>query len=84
MMTKTEDWAIVRSRIESFFRGEPDILTCGDDYLYRSCRIRLVTLEDHTIGALHFPRTRVIFEGPEEDLQSIYRRFFLRFVSAGG
>jgi hypothetical protein len=36
------------------------------------------------MGKWEIPRTQVIIEGTEDDVQIIHRRFFLRFLSAGG
>lgn len=83
-MQKREDWALPRERIEAFFRSQPDVIAAGENFCFGSCTVQLIPLENHVLGSLQFPRTRVIFDGGETDVQILYRRFFLRFVSAGG
>ena len=40
--------------------------------------------EENAMGKWLLPRTLVIFEGEDDEVLGIHRRFFLRFLSAGG
>ena len=81
---KDENWAIAPEHISAFFHEQADILPESDGFRYRSCRIVLIPLSGQAMGKWEIPRTQVIFEGSDEDVQEIHRRFFLRFLSAGG
>lgn len=83
-MLKSENWAIEIGRLEEFFRSQPDIETTDAGFQYGTCCITLQRLEDRNMGHLHFPQSRITFDGNEEALNQIYHRFFMRFVSAGG
>lgn len=83
-MQKSELWAVERNRIADFFRVQEDVSQTAEDFQFRSCRIRLEQLPGRPVGALSFHQTRITFEGEEADLNQIYRRFFMRFISAGG
>ena len=83
-MILDENWGIPMDRITAFFSGEPDVIHCGDDFLFGDCRITLTVLPGHRLGPWEMPLTRVRMEGPDEDVQTIHRRFYLRFLSAGG
>ena len=79
-----ENWGIPMDRIFGFFSGEPDVTNCGNLFLFGDCRITLTVLPGHNLGPWVIPLTRVQMEGPHEDVQTIHRRFYLRFLSAGG
>lgn len=83
-MILDENWGIPMDRIVGFFSGEPDVGRCGDVFFFEECRITLSALPGHTLGPWEMPLTRVLMEGPEEDVHTIHRRFYLRFLSAGG
>ena len=83
-MVLDENWGIPMDRIAGFFAGEPDVTAQGGIFLFRDCRITLTTLPGHRLGPWEMPLTRVRMEGPDEDVQTIHRRFYLRFLSAGG
>ena len=83
-MQKTEIWAVEYSRITGFFRSQPDVVRAGSGFVSGSCRITVTALEDRRLGSLRLPRTLVMFEGGETSLSTIYRRFLLEFLSAGG
>ena len=51
---------------------------------YKNCRITLTAVEDTVMNKWKFDRTQIRFEGPQEDVEEIYQKFFLRFLSAGG
>ena len=83
-MVLDENWGIPMDRIAGFFSGEPDVGRCGDVFFFEECRITLTALPGHFLGPWEMPLTRVQMEGPEEDVQAIHQRFYLRFLSAGG
>ena len=79
-----ENWAVAPERVSAFFRKQPDVQADGDGFRYRSCTIVLLPLSGQAMGKWEIPRTRVVFEGEDEDVHKIHHRFFLRFLSAGG
>ena len=83
-MRRDENWAIDISRIRAFFRKQPDVREEQDHFLFRECVITLIPHSAPAMGKWEIPRTQVIIEGTEDDVQIIHRRFFLRFLSAGG
>lgn len=83
-MVLDENWGIPMDRIAGFFSGEPEVTAQGDAFLFGGCRITLTPLPGHHLGPWEMPLTRVLMEGPEADVQTIHRRFYLRFLSAGG
>ncbi len=83
-MVRSEIWAVSRERISDFFLSQDDVYRNGDDcFLYKECEIRLAVRPERVLGRLSFPATQVDFRGPDPDSEEIYRRFFLRFISAG-
>lgn len=57
----------------------------GTCYRYGGCRIAVEPLPDRLLGGRWpMPRTQVVFTGEDADTKTIYRRFFLQFLSAGG
>lgn len=83
-MERSEIWAVEACRIAAFFRSLPNALETETGFRAGDCEILVTKLEDRCMGSLHFPQTRVQFRGEEEAVGQMYRRFFLRFVSAGG
>ena len=83
-MIKDENWGIPLSRIRDFFSAQPDVTADGEDFYFGHCRITLTPITGHFLGPWEMPRTQVRMEGPEEDVRIIHRRFYLRFLSAGG
>ena len=53
-------------------------------YSFRSCRIDLTELKPKGMGVWAAKRTRVQMEGDEPDVEEIYHRFFIRFLTTGG
>ena len=79
-----EIWGVSYTRIEAFFLSQDDVQKCRDgSFSFGDCRIHLSVLPEHVAGPLRFPRTQLVFNGSEQDTESIYHRFFLRFLSAG-
>ena len=83
-MRTDENWAVAPERIAAFFREQPDVHADGDGFHYRSCAITLESIPGKSMGKWAIPRTRVIMDGDDADVRKIPRRFFLRFLSAGG
>ena len=83
-MEYSETWAVSLERIERFFLEQPDVESAADGFQYKSCRIRLTALPSRPLGPVTVPYTLVEMSGSDEDMETIHRRFFLRFVSAGG
>ena len=84
-MQKQEVWAIHADRISAFFASQDDALqTSAEEFLFSGCHVRLSPLSDRKLGGLAFPQCAVMFEGEETAVEPIYRRFYLRFLSAGG
>ena len=83
-MVLDENWGIPLDRITGFFSGEPDVTNSGHVFHFGECRITLTALPGHHLGPWEMPLTRVLMEGTDEAVQTIHRRFYLRFLSAGG
>lgn len=64
-----EVWAIDAQRIRSFFKDHSDVVT-------------VIPLADRCVGSMVMPQTRIIITGDEAD--ELYRRFYIRFMTAGG
>ena len=79
-----ENWALAPDRISAFFLGQEDVQADGAGFRYQSCTITLIPLSRQAMGKWEIPRTQVVFDGGDADVQKIHRRFFLRFLSAGG
>ena len=82
-MILDENWAVSIDRVRFFFAQQPDITPDADAFLFGACRISLTACEG-SLGAFPLQRTRLHIEGPEDEVKSIYHRFFMRFLSAGG
>ena len=83
-MIKDENWGIPMPRIWEFFSAQSDVTADGEEFLFGHCRITLTAITGHFLGPWDMPRTQVRMEGPEEEVRIIHRRFYLRFLSAGG
>ena len=82
-MTLNENWAVNIERIDVFLNEQTDVFSHNGIYKYKDCIITL-TPDTGNIGAITVDRTQVCFDGPEDQVKEIYKRFFLRFLSAGG
>ena len=84
-MLKEEIWSISIQRARSFFREQEDVTEeSGNDFLFRSCRIHLTELKPKGMGVWAAKRIQVRMEGEDADLETIYHRFFIQFLSTGG
>ena len=83
-MRKDEIWAVDSNQVLSFFRDQSDVEKTETGFRFAACQIILTALPQKGEGFWRIPQTRIVMEGPDEDVNAIYRRFFLRFLSAGG
>ncbi len=83
-MRKEEIWAIAAAQVERFFRQQSDVEETAQDFRFADCAIAVTALPPRGESFWRVPQTKITMEGPEEDLKTIYRRFFVQFVSAGG
>ena len=84
-MIKEETWSVSIQRARSFFREQEDVteesLTV---FSFRSCRIQLTELKPKGMGVWASKRIKVRMEGEDADVEDIYHRFFIQFLSTGG
>jgi hypothetical protein len=83
-MRRDENWAIDISRIRAFFREQTDVYEENGNFCFGNCSIILIPQIGSAMDKWVLPRTRIIFEGEDDAVAAIHRRFFLRFLSAGG
>ena len=84
-MKKEEIWGVAIDRARSFFCSQPDVSEAAwDAYTFRAVCITLDDLEPANNGIFSARRTRLVMEGPEEEVKVIHHRFFIQFLSAGG
>ncbi len=85
MMIKEEIWSIPIQRARAFFREQEDVteesINC---YTFESCRIVLTELKPKGMGVWAAKRIQVRMEGEDADVDNIYHRFFIQFLSTGG
>lgn len=83
-MILNENWGIPLARVREFFSSQPDVTEDGEFFRFQDCRITLTPITGHFLGPWEMPRTQVRMEGDDNGVQTIHRRFYLRFLSAGG
>ena len=84
-MIKEEIWSISIQRARNFFRDQEDVTEEGiNDFAYGSCRIRLAELKPKGMGVWAAKRIQVHMEGEDADVENIYHRYFIQFLSTGG
>ena len=84
-MIKEETWAVSIQRARSFFREQEDVMEESlNDFSFGSCRIHLTELKPKGMGVWAAKRIQVRMEGEEPDLENIYHRYFMQFLSTGG
>ena len=83
-MVIDENWGVSIQRVREFFEAQPDVVPQDGCFSFGRCHITLTPVSGMLLGKWEMPRTRLQMEGPEEDVQVIHRRFYLRFLSAGG
>ena len=84
-MMKEETWSVSIQRARAFFREQEDVteeslncFTCG------TCRIHLTELKPKGMGVWAAKRIRIHMEGEDADVENIYHRYFIQFLSTGG
>ena len=84
-MLKEEIWSISIQRARNFFREQENVAEEGlNDFAFRSCKIHLTELKPKGMGVWAAKRIQVRMEGEDADLETIYHRFFIQFLSTGG
>ena len=79
-----ENWAIDPQRVRAFWAEQTDAAMIPEGFAINGCTVTMT--EDHgtIMGKWAIRRTCIRFEGEESAVKEVYRRFFLRFLSAGG
>lgn len=84
-MIKEETWSVPIQRARSFFREQEAVTEEGvNAFAYRSCRITLTELKPKGMGVWAAKRIKVRMEGEDADVEDIYHRYFIQFLSTGG
>lgn len=84
-MIKEETWSVSLQRAVSFFRGLEDVTEEGPNrFAYESCRVTLTELKPKGMGVWAAKRIQLHMEGGDEDVENLYHRFFIQFLSTGG
>ena len=84
-MIKEETWSVPLQRARAFFREQADVLEESPNcFCFGTCRVTLTELKPKGMGVWAAKRIRVHMEGEEADVEAIYHRFFIQFLSTGG
>ena len=84
-MLKEETWSISIQRARAFFREQEDVTEeSANTFVYGSCRIQLTELKPKGMGVWAAKRIQVRMEGEDTDVENIYHRYFIQFLSTGG
>jgi hypothetical protein len=84
-MRKEEIWSVSIQRARAFFREQEDVTEEGmNDYVFGTCRISLTELKPKGMGVWAAKRIQVCMEGEDADVEAIYHRYFIQFLSTGG
>ena len=84
-MMKEETWSVPIQRARAFFREQEDVTEEGiNNFTFRSCRITLTELKPKGMGVWAAKRIKVQMEGDDADVEDIYHRYFIQFLSTGG
>ena len=84
-MVKEEIWSVALERVQAFFCDQPDVTAESNErFRFRSCRILLTELAPGGTGIWAAKRTKLSLEGEAADVETIYRRYFIQFLSTGG
>ena len=82
-MHKEEVWSVSIRRASSFFREQKDVTVIDDTtFQFGSCRIVLTELPPK--GAWAIARIQLLMDGDDADVNVIYRRFMIQFLTTGG
>ena len=84
-MLKEEIWSISIQRARAFFREQEDVQEESSNcFTYNSCRILLTELKPKGMGVWAAKRIQIRMEGNDADVEAIYHRYFIQFLSTGG
>ena len=84
-MIKEETWSVSIQRARSFFREQEDVTEESVNvFLFGSCRIALTELKPKGMGVWAAKRIQLHMEGEDTDVEAIYHRYFMQFLSTGG
>ena len=84
-MLKEEIWSISIQRARAFFRDQEDVTEeSANVFHFGSCRIDLTELKPKGMGVWAAKRIQVRMEGGDADVENIYHRYFIQFLSTGG
>ena len=83
-MTKETIWNVPLQHAAAFFHDQTDVTETGSHaFVFRSCRISIKELKPARTGIWSSKRVQLRLEGEDADVEEIYHRFFLRFLSMG-
>ena len=72
-------------RARSFFREQSDVTEQDPNtFCFGTCRVVLTELKPKGMGIWAAKRIQVRMEGEEADVEHIYHRYFIQFLSTGG
>ena len=84
-MIKEETWSVSIQRARAFFREQEDMVEESSTvFTYKSCRVQLTELKPKGMGIWAAKRIQIRIEGEEADVENIYHRYFIQFLSTGG
>jgi hypothetical protein len=84
-MIKEEIWSVPIQRARTFFREQEDITEeSGTIFVFRTCRVTLTEMKPKGMGVWAAKRIQVHMEGEDADVEDVYHRFFIQFLSTGG
>ena len=84
-MIKEETWSVPIQRARAFFRAQDDVTEeSSNAFVFGTCRIQLTELKPKGMGVWAAKRIQVRMEGEDPDVENIYHRYFIQFLSTGG
>ena len=84
-LIKEEIWSISIQRARTFFREQEDVTEeSSNQFACGTCRIRLTELKPKGMGVWAAKRIQIRMEGEDADVENIYHRYFMQFLSTGG
>ena len=84
-MIKEETWSVPIQRVRAFFREQEDVTEeSSNHFIFGSCRISLTELKPKGMGVWAAQRIKLRMEGSDADVEDIYHRYFIQFLSTGG
>ena len=83
-MIKENIWTVPMERAAAFFRSQEDVTQERPNvFVFRSCRIVMKELKPASMGIWSSKRIQMRMDGEDADVEEIYHRFFLQFLSLG-